>query len=184
MNIISKHMGSAKYYCNNRICTQCHIARGTIFRSRAYKDYDFTNSIFLAQTDTTIGFLSNNVVYINQKKNAQKTKPLLQEFAYFRDLTIRIPPTFRRYIRKAKKTSFILSDNMSFRVIHDTLHQRFLQNIGNLYSSSANPTGKGFNDIFAYQKCDIIVVDKRGLFESKSSTIFKIKFNRIKRIRP
>lgn len=143
------------------------------------------NAVFLAQTDTTIGFLSQNPLAINDRKGAKNTKPLLQEFATLNHLTriTRTPVAFRTFIRKAKKTSFILSNNMSFRIIHDDLHKRFLQYYGNLYSSSANPTTKGFSYDFAYSQCDIIVQDKRGLFESKSSRILQLRYHRMKKIR-
>lgn len=139
--------------------------------------------IFLAQTDTTIGFLSKNKALINKAKGAKPSKELLIEFASFKDLCYRTPTYFRAFIRRAKKTSFVLSKTKSFRVIMDSKHREFLKNVNYLYSSSANPTSKGFDSEFAIKCADIIVTDSRGLFSAKSSRILKVKGLRIKKIR-
>lgn len=139
--------------------------------------------IFLAQTDTTIGFLSKNKALINKAKGAKASKELLIEFASFKYLYYRTPTHFRAFIRRAKKTSFVLSKTKSFRVIIDSKHKEFLQNLGHLYSSSANPTTKGFDSEFAKKCADVIVIDSRGLFPAKSSRILKIRGLRAKKIR-
>ncbi|WP_245945620.1 hypothetical protein [Helicobacter didelphidarum] len=144
---------------------------------------DLQDSVFLAQTDTTIGFLSKNPHAINTKKGANNTKPLLREFSSFNNLPYRIPSTFRAFVRHARKKSFILPNNASFRIIKEPLHRDFLQCFQWLYSSSANPTTQSFDLDFALKQCDIIVLDKRGLFANKSSQILKIGNERMRKIR-
>ncbi|RDU70841.1 hypothetical protein CQA66_07445 [Helicobacter aurati] len=147
------------------------------------KSWDLSTLVFLAQTDTTIGFLSKNKQLINQRKGAKENKELLMEFANLQAIHYRVPVYFRNFIRRAKKTSFIVAKTKSFRVITDSYHYAFLQNLQYLYSSSANPTNKGFDKQFAEQNADISVIDERGLFSAKSSRILQIKGQRIKRIR-
>ncbi len=139
--------------------------------------------IILAQTDTTIGLLSKDSAIINQKKGANLNKPLLKEVATLNSIPHRTPTSMRNMIRRAKKTSFILPNGSSFRVIKDTLHNDFLKGFKWLYSSSANPTKGDFSMDFAQNVSDIIVLDKRGIFATKSSVILKIGHNRIKKIR-
>ncbi len=141
------------------------------------------DSVFLAQTDTTAGFLSRNPASINEKKGAIKTKPLLLEVAKLNYIPHRIPVNYRTFVRRAKKTSFILPNGKSFRVVHEELHKQFLLPFKCLYSSSANRTHKRFNYEFAIKQCDIIIYDKRGIFEAKSSTILKIGCNKVKKVR-
>ncbi len=141
------------------------------------------NSVFLVQTDTTIGFLSKNMESINKKKGAKLKKPLLLEVAELKHIPYRTPIYFHNIIRRATKTSFILQNNMSFRVIKHDLHKQFLIPFKHLYSSSANKTGCSFEFNFAIKQCDILVYDKRGFFEAKSSKILKIKHNKIKKLR-
>lgn len=140
--------------------------------------------VILAQTDTTIGFLSKNPVIINQKKGAKESKPLLLEVPNLSYIPYRVPVKFRSMIRRAKKTSFILKNQASFRIVSDSYwHHTFLQYFGNAYSSSANPTKKDFDLDFALDKCDAVILDKRGLFPSQSSRIIKIGANRLIKIR-
>lgn len=141
------------------------------------------NLIFLAQSDTTIGFLSKNQDSINAIKCASNKKKLIKEYAYFRDLPCKIPLKFRRFVRYAKKTTFILPNKSSFRVIKEPLHRIFLANFTWLYSSSANRTTQGFEASFAMQNADIIVLDSRGLRVQKSSKILKINHLKMRKIR-
>lgn len=141
------------------------------------------NAVILAQTDTTIGLLSKDSRIINQKKGANLNKPLLKEIAKLDSIPHRTPTSMRNMIRRAKKTSFILPNGSSFRVIKNNLHNDFLQGFKWLYSSSANPTNGDFSMEFAESVSDIIVLDKRGIFATKSSMILKIGHNRIKKIR-
>ncbi|MCI5787074.1 hypothetical protein [Helicobacter trogontum] len=139
--------------------------------------------VILAQTDTTIGLLSRDSTAINQKKGASLKKPLLKEVANLSVIPHRTPTSMRNIIRRAKKTSFILPNGKSFRVIKDVLHNDFLKGFSWLYSSSANPTKGDFSMEFAQSVSDIIVLDKRGIFAAKSSMILKIGHNKIKKIR-
>lgn len=87
------------------------------------------NAVFLAQCDTTAGFLSANQVRILEVKNSPKDKAILREscdLAHIKALS-RIPRILQKRIRFAKKTTFIFDNNLSFRVVGESseiLHLR------------------------------------------------------------
>lgn len=144
---------------------------------------DAAQCVILAQTDTTAGFLSRDYMAINKKKGAPIKKPLLMEVSNLYLIPHRIPIAMKNFVRRAKKTSYILPNHKSFRVVSTGLHHDFLRGYKWLYSSSANPTKDVFSLEFAKNKCDIIVLDSRGIFASKSSSILKMRHNRVKKIR-
>ena len=80
------------------------------------------NAVFLAQSDTTAGFLSANQARIIEVKNSQKNKAILREscdLAHIKALS-RIPRILQRRIRFAKKTTFIFDNHLSFRVVGES----------------------------------------------------------------
>ena len=153
---------------------------------------DLSNAIFLAQSDTTAGFLSANPVQILSAKNSPKNKAILREscdIAHIKHLS-KIPQILQKHIRRAKKSTFIFDNNLSFRVVCDdfsdkgtNLHHAFLRRFGTLFSSSANKKGQRFSKSFALQNADIIVSDSRGLREDSPSHIFKVKKSKLKKVR-
>jgi tRNA A37 threonylcarbamoyladenosine synthetase subunit TsaC/SUA5/YrdC len=143
------------------------------------------NKIYLIQTDTTVGFLSQDKEKLNKIKNRPLNQPVLIEvdsLATLKKFT-RVPNRFKNRVRKSKKTTFIYPNKKSFRVVKDEKHLEFLKKFKWMYSTSANLTGKNFNKKWAKSVADIIVEDKRGLFEGKASRIYKLGKNKIKKIR-
>lgn len=159
------------------------------------------NAVFLAQCDTTAGFLSANQARILEIKNSPKDKAILREscdLAHIKALS-QIPRILQKHLRRAKKTTFIFDNNLSFRVVGEScessgksleshksstnLHHKFLKRFGTLFSSSANQKGKKFERNFALNCADIIVSDNRGFFEDSPSSIFRVKKSRIRKIR-
>lgn len=140
--------------------------------------------LYLAQSDTTAGFLSQKQSEINLAKGREAKKVLLEveSLATLKEF-VRIPQKHKNLIRRSKKTTFIYPNAKACRVVKESLHLRFLKPFKWMYSSSANPTQKSFNLDFATQKANVIITDKRGLYESSPSKIFKINQNQIKRIR-
>ena len=141
--------------------------------------------LFLAQSDTTAGFLSKSKNRILSAKQNSQSKPILAESNSL-DLIkkhSRIPQKINKAIRRSKKTTFIFQNNKSFRLVCDNLHSIFLGNFGLLYSSSANLYRHRFDLNFAINSADILIMDKRGIFETTPSKIFKIRKDRIKKIR-
>lgn len=135
------------------------------------------DNIYLAQTDTTVGFLSQNIEKLNIIKNRAKGKQYLKVFSSFASINFRLPQKYKTFIRHSKKTTFIVK-NVAFRVVKDPKHSRLIKKYRWLYSTSANKSGCSFDRDFCYTKADIIIEDDRGLHELSSSTIYKINNRR------
>ena len=130
----------------------------------------------LAQTDTTVGFLSQDEKKLYEIKSRKTSKPFIkvyQNFKTFLDDKNRIPNSQKNLVRRSKKTTFIVK-NKAFRIAKSTLESKILKDIPWYYSTSANQAGKTFDREFCESKADIIIEDKRGLTESKSSKLIKI----------
>ncbi|GAB6074866.1 Sua5/YciO/YrdC/YwlC family protein [Nautilia lithotrophica] len=143
------------------------------------------NKIYLTQTDTTVGFLSQDKTKLNKIKNRPLNQPVLREVDSLETLKtfIRVPDKYKKMLRRAKKTTFIFPNTESYRVVKDERHLEFLKKFKWMYSTSANLHKKRFDEVWAKEQADIIVEDKRGLFEGEPSSIFKLSKNKIKRIR-
>lgn len=139
--------------------------------------------VFLTQTDTTIGFISQNAQKLTQIKqrpplkhyitavNSQKT---LQSFT-------RIPSVHKNRIRRAKKTTFIMPEGRSYRVIRDDHHLLLLDRLQWAYTTSANLSGSHYDEAFAKDHTDVIITPLEE--SSQASKIYKLGKKRIRRIR-
>ncbi|NPA11500.1 MAG: Sua5 YciO YrdC YwlC family protein [Epsilonproteobacteria bacterium] len=141
--------------------------------------------IYLAQSDTTAGFLSKNKEELNILKGRPKNTPVLKEVDSLSELKnfTRVPQKFKNIVRRAQKTTFIYPNNESIRVVKDKKHLLFLQKHRWLYSTSANKTSLAFDRHWAFEVADVVVEDERGLFEGEASQIFKLSRSGMKRIR-
>ena len=63
------------------------------------------------------------------------------------------------------------------------MHNKFLSRFKSLYSSSANLHKERFNYDVVYNLSDVVVIDKRGIYEGFPSRIFKVRKFYIKKIR-
>lgn len=153
--------------------------------------------IFLAQSDTTAGFLCADSAKLNAIKGRSESQNVLLTLDSFSKLKnlVRIPNKHKNRIRKSTKTTFIYKgknalnkESLAIRVVQkeqgqNALHAEFLRFFPFLYSSSANAHQCNFNLDFALQKADIVILDKRGFAESKPSKIYKITNLNLKCIR-
>lgn len=142
------------------------------------------NPVFLTQTDTTAGLLSRDCEKLNIIKNRNKNQKLLLCLSDFKELKkqFRIPNSHKNFVRRAKKTSFIVKDE-SFRVVLDSAHNKFIKHFGYIYSTSANKHKEHFNLDWAIESSDIIVLDSRGINENLASKIYKLGNNKKIRLR-
>ena len=143
------------------------------------------NKVYLAQTDTTVGFLSKDFKKLNKIKNRSINKKILKEVDSLDTLKrfVRVPNEFKKRVRRAKKTTFIYSNGDSFRVVKDKNHLEFLKKFKWMYSTSANLTGRSFDEKWARDVADVVVENKEGFFEGVPSKIFKVNNYKIKKIR-
>ncbi len=140
--------------------------------------------VLLAQTDTTVGFLSQDAKRLEKIKMRPNNKPFLKVYADLRYLRhdLRIPLGHRRRIRHSEKTTFIVK-NQAFRLVQEGEHARLIRPYGWLYSTSANESGKTYDPLFCRSAADWIVEDARGLHESTPSKIYKLGRTRTQKLR-
>lgn len=142
------------------------------------------STLFLAQSDTTAGFLSECKEAILSAKS-RANKAILMEASNLEAIKTlsRLPKKFAKAIRRQSKTTFVFPNSHSFRIIKEPLHLGFLRRYGLLYSSSANVSGKRFDSKIASDLADVFVLDKRPIQESAPSRIFQIRKGKIYKIR-
>lgn len=144
------------------------------------------SKVYLVQTDTTVGFLSNDDKKLTAIKQRPQTQKILQVVESFQTLKtqVRVPQKFKNHVRRAKNTTFIYPNQTSFRVIpSDNVHYNFIKKFKKMYSTSANLTQHHFDETFAKEHVDIIVEDKNGFFEAASSRLIKLSCTKIKKLR-
>ncbi|EAK5748028.1 Sua5 YciO YrdC YwlC family protein [Campylobacter lari] len=131
--------------------------------------------IYLAQTDTTAGFLSKDLKALNNLKKRSLKQDCLITTAKFSELKklTRVPSHFKNTIRKSKKTTFLYPNSKAIRVVKGCAHEEFLKEFDWLYSTSANIHGKKFDLQWAMQNADKMIDEK--FFESGASKIFKLR---------
>lgn len=141
--------------------------------------------VYLAQTETTAGFLSQNVSSLAHIKNRPTNKPFLisvDSFSRLKRFT-RIPKVHKHKIRKAHKTTFAYPCGLAIRVVKEKSHLQFLQKLKWSYSTSSNPSGKVFDKMFAEENANIIVFTCKGFFEAKPSSIIRLGKSKMKKLR-
>jgi tRNA A37 threonylcarbamoyladenosine synthetase subunit TsaC/SUA5/YrdC len=140
------------------------------------------NKVFLTSTDTTIGFISQNSDRLNKIKQRPRDKKFIKALDSLDTLKnfTRVPDAHKKMLRRAKKTTFIIKDG-SYRVIDDAHHLSLLSRLKWAYTTSANLSGKEYDESFAKENADVIIYPlKEG---KNTSTIYKLGKNNIKKIR-
>lgn len=138
--------------------------------------FSINTKVILTQTDTTVGFLSQDAQKLQTIKSRPSSKPFIKVYKNFKALKEegqRVPNRLKKELRRASKTTYIVNDK-AFRVVQDRLHSQLLQNTTWNYSTSANEATKSFDREFCTQKADIIIEDNNSLHEGKSSKLYKV----------
>ena len=139
--------------------------------------------VYLTQTDTTIGFVSQDA----QKLSSIKKRPLHKHYIKAVDsLTTliqhtRIPSKHKNRVRRGHKGTFILPNGHSYRVIHDPKHLSLISKLAWAYSTSANLSDKPYDEQWARSVADVVIeplVDK-----GTPSNIYKINNRSIQKTR-
>ena len=144
------------------------------------------NKVYLTQADTTVGFLSNDDKKLTTIKNRDSNQKTLRVVDSFKTLKVytRIPKKYKKLIRNSKNTTFIYPNGESFRVIDkNNHHHKFIKKFSILYSTSANESGKKFNENFAIMNCDIEVLNDKKYLQSNSSNIIKVNNKSLIKVR-
>ncbi len=140
--------------------------------------------MILAQTDTTVGFLSQDPHKLASIKKRDKTKPFLKNIFSLKTLkeSLRIPKNRKKEVRRAKKMTFVVK-NRAFRIASFPVESTVFRRLKWCYSTSANRANEKFDPLYANEKADIIIQNPIGLFESKASKIIKINATKKVRLR-
>jgi len=142
--------------------------------------------VYLAQTDTTVGFLSfcdKKLAKVKGRDPKQKTLKVVDSFNTLKE-KVRVPNRYKKRLRRSKKTTYIYPNGLSFRVVDpNSDHHSFVKKFGTLFSTSANRTKKDFEEDFAVKNSDIVLYTKDGFNQNRSSTIYKINNKKIIRLR-
>jgi len=143
------------------------------------------NKLWLVQTDTTVGFLSQDYKRLAQVKERSVDKPFVQVTASFKTLqkSVRVPTEHKVRVRRAKKSTFVYPNNKAVRVVKDPTHAKFIKPFEWFYSTSANEKSLAYSPKFAFAKSDIIVENDKGLYEGEASGIYLLCKSKIKRLR-
>ena len=139
--------------------------------------------VFLTQTDTTIGFVSQNEERLTAIKQRPPLKHYIKAVNSLQTLKTftRVPSFHKNRVRRAVKTTFIMPNNYSYRVVKDKHHLLLLNSLKWAYTTSANLSNQPYDENFAKNAADVIVTP---LKETKqASHIYKLGNYAIKRIR-
>lgn len=136
--------------------------------------------IFLAQSDTTAGFASTDSVELNLIKGREADQKLISLISRLAQIEARVAKTHRNLVRKATKTTFIFANGKSFRVVPDDI---LVRRFGKLYSTSANQTGKKFDENWAKNASDAWLISGSGFSEKPPSRLIKLGKTKLKKLR-
>lgn len=143
----------------------------------------FKDKVFLTQTDTTVGFVSQNASRLTEIKQRPPHKHYIKAIISLKTLKsfTRVPSKYKNIVRRAKKTTFIMPNKSSYRVIRDTHHTLLLQRLEWAYTTSANLSSQDYDEKFARDNADIIITPLK--YTKKASSIYTIGKKKIKKVR-
>jgi len=140
--------------------------------------------LYLTQTDTTIGFVSQDASKIDNAKKRLPDKHYIRVVNALKTLQqfTRVPNQHKNRVRRAKRTTFIMPNGFSFRVVKDTEHNLLLDRLQWVYSSSANLSGVEYNEAYAKEVTEVWV-SFPFKNQSKASRIIRLGHSKMKVIR-
>jgi tRNA A37 threonylcarbamoyladenosine synthetase subunit TsaC/SUA5/YrdC len=140
--------------------------------------------LFLTQTDTTIGFVSQDSSKIDRAKQRLPDKHYIRVVDSLETLKsfTRVPNAHKNRVRRAKQTTFIMPNGLSFRVAKGSKHNLLLDRVKWFYSSSANLSGAEYNELYAKKMAEVIVSFPDGN-SGEASKIYRLGHRLIKSVR-
>ncbi len=141
------------------------------------------NLVFLTQTDTTIGFVSQDAEKLTAIKQRPPYKHYIKAVNSLNTLKtfVRVPSSHKNRVRRSQKTTFVMPNKHSYRVVQDKHHLLLLNRLTWAYTTSANLSNEAYDEDFARKSADVIIEPLRQ--NSQASTIYKLGNKTIKRIR-
>jgi tRNA A37 threonylcarbamoyladenosine synthetase subunit TsaC/SUA5/YrdC len=143
----------------------------------------FKDKVFLTQTDTTIGFVSQNADRLTAIKQRPPHKHYIKAVNSLKTLKTftRVPSSHRNRVRRANKITFIMPNGHSYRIIRDQHHLLLLNRLKWAYTTSANLSAKDYDENFAKKSADVIISPLKQKYSA--SNIYKLGKTTLKRIR-
>ena len=141
-------------------------------------------TVYLIQTDTTIGFVSQDASRLTSIKKRPPHKHYICTLDSLKRLKkfTRVPQNHKNRIRRSCKSTYIMPNGRSYRVVCDPKHKSFLESIGGwAFSTSANISGKKYDEEWARSVADVVIEPLD--INAASSKIFMLGKSRIKKIR-
>ena len=141
------------------------------------------DKVFLTQTDTTIGFVSQNpdrLTNIKQRSPYKYYIKAVNSLFTLKSFT-RIPSAHKNTLRRSQRTTFIVPDGNSYRVVYDKHHLLLLNRIKWAYTTSANLSSEAYDEDFARESVDIVIEPLTQNIQP--SKMYKLGKHSIKRIR-
>ncbi len=146
-------------------------------------NHTLKDKVFLTQTDTTIGFVSQNAEKLTEIKQRPSHKHYIQAVNSLHTLSTftRVPQKHKNRVRRSKKTTFVMPNKVSYRVIVDAHHLLLLDRFKWVLTSSANLSNEAYDERFAKEMADVIIEPLFG--PKEASRIYKLGSHTLKRIR-
>ncbi len=144
----------------------------------------FDNNVYLCATDTVVGFVSQNKQKLDQIKSRSPHKHYITALPSLKSLKkrIRVPQTHKNRIRRARRTTFVMPNGKSYRIIRDDKHRNLIKKLGWAYTTSANQTGQEYDEEWARKQADVIIEPLEDKTK-KASKIYKLGKIVIEKIR-
>ena len=139
--------------------------------------------VFLTSTDTTVGFVSQDADRLTLIKQRPPHKHYIKAVDSLQTLKAhtRVPSFHKNRIRRSQKTTFIMPDGHSYRVVKAAAHLLLLSRLKWAYTTSANLSGKSYDEHFAQEAADVTVLPLKD--DGRPSVILKLGTHTLKRIR-
>jgi len=139
--------------------------------------------VYLTQTDTTIGFISQDAKRLTEIKQRPPYKHYIKAIDSLDTLKkhARIPNRYKNRLRRARRSTFILPNGASYRVIYDPKHLELISKLAWAYTTSANLSDHTYDEHWARNMADKVIEPLKG--NSEPSKLYKINNRRLKRIR-
>ena len=145
---------------------------------------DLKDLVFLTQTDTTIGFVSQSAERLTALKQRPPHKYYIKAVNSLKTLQTftRIPSLHKNRVRRASKSTFIMPDRHSYRVVRNSHHLLLLNRLKWAYTTSANISGQPYDEHFAKESADVVITPLQPK-ENAPSRIYRLGKHTLQRIR-
>jgi tRNA A37 threonylcarbamoyladenosine synthetase subunit TsaC/SUA5/YrdC len=145
-----------------------------------------SSTVYLTNTDTTVGFISQDASRLDDIKMRTPDKQYIIALPSLSALKryTRTPVSHANRIRRSRRTTFIMPDGCAYRIIRDRKHLWLIKRLGWAYTTSANASGKEFDEKWARAQADKVIEPVGKSTHDHASNIYILgKKGKIRKIR-